>query len=614
MACCEVISKGIITSIGTFWKRHENEDFQVNLEDESVRCHSFILASCSEFFGSLLRSNMKEKQDMKVDLQNIPSDIFLLILETLYTGCELLTKDNVLEVWSAVHQLQIHFLIQHCEEFVLGNISLETLETYKKQAEFLQSEKVSEGVFKYMLEHFMTFRKTETFLRLDYGEISKLIESDSLVVTSEDLVLQSVFEWINFGEVCISTVENDNASKLTSSTEVITHSSKMDYSGQQIDTLNVSVRNELKETREESKSNDASNNSLTQSTAGSSVNQNDGALSIPTKQRDAYLLPLLKATRYFLLSDTCIANLNRNKLIRNSTQSIQFLFESLTSKICINPSGYLPPAAIHRQCSQSENMGIVNRSNNMILAHSFVLNKWYYFPDSTKLNICKLLAFNNVLFACVNHDSSSEMFLLHSVQWVSVLKLEEHIRFCLSHDTFIIFITVQNSLVYRYKPFSPITKIDIDIGAIDFAISFYQNILLFTTSDLKTKVRCWDTDSNTLSHLAELDFSAKSMTSFSDERCTYILDELGQLYQVTQLETVQFTFIDKLWSFKALELRGAVLIRGELYVCGKFPAKRDHKDSVQGIFTSCCFLKSRYLEYTSNFITFAILKTDLTEI
>ncbi|KAI8738653.1 kelch protein 8 [Biomphalaria glabrata] len=609
MASCKVISpvnisQGIIKSIGTFWKRHENEDFQVNIQDESVRCHSFILASCSEFFGSLLRSNMKEKLEMKVDLQNIPSEIFLLILQTLYTGCELLTKDNVLEVWSAVHQLQIHFLIQHCEDFVLENLSLETLETYKRHSEFLQSKKVTEGIFKYKLDNFMTFRKTETFLRLDYEEVLKFIESDKLVVTSEDLVLQSVFEWINFGEACISTVKNDNETNVTNLTEVTPHSSKMDENTK---TINAKG-NGLNEVTEKSKSNDTSNSSLIQSQNSSSVSQNYGALSIPTKQRDAHLLPLLKATRYFLLSDTCIANLNRNKLIQNSTQSIQFLLESLTCKTCINPSGYLPPAAIHRECSGFENMGIVSRTDNLILAYSFFKHKFYYSPESTKLNICKLLELNNQLFACVNYETSSEIFVFQSVKWASVSRLDEQTRFCLSHDSSIISITVQNSLVYRYKPIFPRTKIDVRIGAIDFAISFYQNILLFTTSDLKTKVRCWDTDKHTLSDLTELDFSANSMTSFSDDRSTYILDSEGKLYQVNQTETIQFTFVDRIWSFKAKELRGVVLFRKDLFVCGQFPDKKDGKRKVPNLFSSCFFLSTTSVMHTSNFISFPISK------
>ncbi|KAI8738657.1 uncharacterized protein LOC106050460 [Biomphalaria glabrata] len=616
----ESICLGLVQSIEKFWKRHENEDFQVNIEGETIRCHSFILASSSEFFGGLLRSNMKEKLDMKVDLQNIPLNIFQLILKTLYTGCELLTKDNVLEVWSAVHQLQIDFLIQHCEDFVLKNISLETLEEYKKQAEFLMSKKVSQEIFSHMLENFMTLRNTNTFLRLQFEDLLKLIESDNLVVTSEDLVLQSVYEWINFGEISAPKITCDNA---ISTTDAIDNSSKIDTSGKNIETIKVPAGNvaELTEATEESKLKDFSDNILTHTTAMSYVSQKDGFLSLATQcqgnPRDIYLLPLLKATRYFLLSEKSITNLYQTKLVQSHVHTIGFLFESLAYKTRININGYLPIAAVHRECSPFENMGIFCHSTKLLFAFSFAKQKMYYFPVSAMLNICQLTVLNNQLFASVNYESSSEIFVLQSVNWVSVCKLEEQVRFCLSHDDSIISITMPNALVYRYKPISPITKIDVDVGAIDYAIGFYQNILLFTTSDLKTKVRCWDTDKNTLSDLTELDFSANSMTSFTDDRSTYILDSLGNLYQVNQTETIQFTFIDRIWSSKVEVLRGAVLLGKVLFLNGTFPdviEKRNLPKTVKDIFSTRCNLISGPLDCTSNFISFAISKTDVTDL
>ncbi|XP_013060865.2 uncharacterized protein LOC106050447 [Biomphalaria glabrata] len=616
------ISQRIVQSIEKFWNRHENEDFQVNIDGQTIRCHSFILASCSEFFASLLRSNMKEKLEMKVDLQNIGLEIFQLILRMLYTGNDLLTKDNVLEVWAAVHQLQIDFLIQQCEDLILENLSLETLETYKTQADFLQSKKVSKGVFKYMLEHFMTIRATQAFLRLNFEELLKLIESDSLVVTSEDLVLQSVFEWINFGNSSIPTVNENDAtlplsSRDTSSTEVISHSSKTEESNKEMENVNDSAGDFNKnESTEESQSNGVSNSSLTQASAISSVSQKDGAPSAPSQCQDnprrVYLLPILKSTRYFLLSETCVANLYRNKLIQNNTQSIEFLFESLAYKTCIHVNGYMPPAAYHRRCSQFENVGLLSHSKNRMCAYSFIQNKWLRLSRSTELNIFKLLVLNNQLYACVNYESASEVFASQNQQWVSVLKLQEIVCLFLPHESHIYIITSENSKVYRFKPISSSHEIDVDIGAIDYAIRFNQNILVFTTSDLKTKVRCWDTDRNRLSHLAELeDFSAASMTSLRDNRSTYILDTLGHLFEVKQLDTVHFIFIDSVWSSRPERLDGSVLFRKTLYLCGKLPEKFNYKVKVKDIYSSFVLLRSGKVEFTSNFISCDILKSDL---
>ncbi|KAK0041927.1 kelch-like protein 8 [Biomphalaria pfeifferi] len=611
------ISQGIVHSIGTFWKRHEDEDFEVKIEGETIRCHIFILASCSEFFGSLLRSSMREKREMTVDLQNISLNIFQLILKTLYTGCELLTKDNVMEVWSAVHRLQIHFLVQHCEVFVLKNISLETLETYKKQAEFLQSEKVSEGVFKYMLENFMNFRKTKAFLRLDFEEVLKLIESDSLAVISEDLVLLSVYEWINHRGVSIPMANNATLSTSSKDLEVTTHSSQMDYSFHGIEAINVSVGgvNELKDANEENKPNDVSNSSLIQVDFISSVNQKDGAPSASSQcqdnPRNVYLLPLLKATRYFLLSEACIATLHRNKTTQNNTGTIEFFLESLAYKTYIHVNGYVPPPACHRIRSSIQNVGVVCLRNHLIVAYSFIAKQWCYFPESTQLNVFQLLVLNKVLYACVNHLGAGEVFALQNQKWFSVLKIQQEIRFFFSHETCMYIITTQDSLVYEFTPFSTGYKIEADIGAVDFALSFGREILVFTTSDLKTTVRSWDTDNNSLAHIIDLDFTARKMSSFSDDRATYILDVQGRLYELKQLETIQFSLIDRLWSFRAEELNGAVLFKKVLIVCGKFPENQVNKPNVQDIVSSIQVVTSPAGELSSNFVSYTAPKTGL---
>ncbi|XP_013060882.2 uncharacterized protein LOC106050455 [Biomphalaria glabrata] len=627
------ISLAIIQCIGKFRNSSIYEDFQVNIEGETIRCHLFILASCSEFFSSLIRSNMKEKQEMKVDLQNIPMKIFQLILKTLYTGCELLTKDNVLEVWSAVHQLQIHFLVQHCEDFILENISLETLETYKKHAEFLQSERVSEGIFKYMLENFMILRSTEAFLRLQFEDLLRLIESDSLVVTSEDLVLQSVYEWINFGESFFVTVKNEadstlkTSSKDTSLTEIIVHSSKYDDSGKNIEAIDVSseIVSELKEATEESQSNDVSNNSLTQTKSISSLSQEDGAPSAPSQcqgnPRSVYLLPLLKATRYFLLSRHCVLNLYRNKLTQSSAHVKEFFFETYFESSC-PLSGFWSPAALHRDCSSFEHLGVVCIAKNTLAAFSFQKDKWLCCSSNKSLTNCTLLVHNSVLYACLNYNTDSELFAFQNSKWVSVLAIETVTKLIISHDIFIYIINLQHSIissteqdstVIQFNPLLPSSHSEIKqaIGNPDYAISFYPKILLFEKVPRKestaTLVSAWDTDSNALSNVIELDFSAEGMVSFRDEKCTYILDDSGRLYAMNQLETIQFTFLNRLWSLRS-ELKGAVLFKGVLFLCGMFP---DDNDYQKNVFPSLKLLTAEFQDFISNFVPCTFVKSHL---
>ncbi|KAK0041925.1 kelch repeat and BTB domain-containing protein 3 [Biomphalaria pfeifferi] len=115
-----------------------------------------------------------------------------------------------------------------------------------------------------------------------------------------------------------SRAQSDNESTLTTSskdtslTEVIEHAPNIKNFSKDIADINVSVgdTNEIKEPAEVSQSNDVPNSSLTQTSAIPSLSQKDGAPSASNQsqenQRSVHLLPLLKATRYFLLSEPAL--------------------------------------------------------------------------------------------------------------------------------------------------------------------------------------------------------------------------------------------------------------------------------------------------------------------
>ncbi|KAK0048934.1 kelch-like protein 40a isoform X2 [Biomphalaria pfeifferi] len=104
------VAYGIVQGLSDFWKSEELQDFTVTLGTTKFECHRFLLAACSGFFRGLFRSGMKETELKCVTVEDISSETFELILETLYTGDGVLTNDNVIDIWRAAHQLQIMFL------------------------------------------------------------------------------------------------------------------------------------------------------------------------------------------------------------------------------------------------------------------------------------------------------------------------------------------------------------------------------------------------------------------------------------------------------------------------------------------------------------------------
>ncbi|CAL1547911.1 unnamed protein product, partial [Lymnaea stagnalis] len=185
-----------MNSIKKLYSRREVEDFIIEVDNTEIRCHRFILASCSEFFCGLFRSGMREVTYGRASLQGISCETFHLILHAIYTASDVITEGNVIAIWHASNQLQIDFMIELCEKTVVKMLSLDNFEEVYRNAKLINSRQVLCAIRTFMCEHFVLIRKMKTFLELSYNEIVSLVSDDKLVVESEDQVLESIMEWI----------------------------------------------------------------------------------------------------------------------------------------------------------------------------------------------------------------------------------------------------------------------------------------------------------------------------------------------------------------------------------------------------------------------------------
>ncbi|XP_055898400.1 uncharacterized protein LOC106050452 [Biomphalaria glabrata] len=566
------ISQGIISSIAELGRKGKFEDFEVIVEGERIKCHSFLLASCSEFFRNLLDSNMKEKQDMKVDLPNVTSKTFKLILNSLYTGEELLTNDNVLEVWSAVHMLQIRFLIQHCEDFIVDNVTIETIPEYKKQAEHFHYQRFTERVLPFMCKNFMSFRKTESFLQLDFKDLMKLIESDQMKVCSEDLVLYSIYDWVSHGKsITIQGIDKNNLRTVSKADDANGNSENISSSNQK--ELNIKG--------------DAEDSPLI-----SSQNQ--------ANERALYLHPLLKGSRYLLASDDCIRRLLMNTLTQSITEVKNFLVETSAMKLSSHLNGFWPNAAVQRDCSSYEHVGVV--CGFLIEAYSFQTKRWTYIAPWGMNPMVTVANLNGRLYGLARNQETLELVYFSKNNWSSLLSLNFEMQLFLSHDKCIYIFSSENKItkcqMANEGAFSEAYILEtevfnLSISNAEYAVSFHKNILVFESvrnyRRARTAVHEWNVTNNVWTKVAVLDFNADHMTSFNDDLYLYILDEVGNLYRVEEAETVQVTYIEKIFDIR-VKFKGCILFRKCLYVCGEVYGRGDYVSYVENVYTSLEFV------------------------
>ncbi|KAI8770724.1 kelch protein 40a isoform X2 [Biomphalaria glabrata] len=654
------VAYGIVQGLSDFWKCEELQDFTVTLGTTKFECHRFLLAACSGFFRGLFRSGMKETELKCVTVEDISSETFELILETLYTGHGVLTNDNVIDIWRAAHQLQITFLIRECENFVIKTLSFENYVDYFLNSRLLNSETVSQTVWSFILKNSNDFFRTHCFNELPLNDVLNVIRSQDLVVKSEDDVINAILRWVEFTSIKDHGETNQNVQN------------KVEKRGE-TNTLKAVVD------KHDDKCSDTCNNM-----AVSSRHEKEEELFTSNGNRRKYLFTLLSSARLCLTSQTCLDKLVRHPLVCDNTKTKDLVIEALLYLLQTENkrSGQWPSSAIHRNNSPLVNVAIVPErfgTTANIRVFCFSTQTWFRLcPLENKALDIKTFAGTEKIFYTLgtrsteNYESSettkSCKFSKSTVpQTKSVLgQQSKGFTFVASavtentssieEDTQKITITVfkyqdgswsnlafsltlppetfsavaANSFLYvlsnkQFWRLNPATRTHDqmanypDDDPISHLTNYEQMILVFSSAPKKgideTVIHCYDTKQNIWTRLNNLEGPADGMTSFKDDHFTYILQSSGDLWKMVkpQSDVVDFEHVGKLWSCD-WPVQGAVTFMNDLYIYGvKSEARKDDphlRKCLPGVFRQIIYMESNSTEL-STFLPIVLRRSDL---
>uniref|UniRef100_A0A2C9M7U3 BTB domain-containing protein n=1 Tax=Biomphalaria glabrata TaxID=6526 RepID=A0A2C9M7U3_BIOGL len=593
---------GIVQGLGDIWKCQELQDFTVTLGDTQYGCHRLLLAACSIYFRGLFRSGMKETESNCVTVEDISSETFELILETLYTGHSVLTNDNVIDIWRAAHRLQIEFLVKECENFVIKTMSLENYIDYFKVGRLFNSNAVVDVAWMFMLKNFTSFSKEHFFLELPLSDVLRLVESQSLVAKSEDNVIKAIMKWIEFAP---------NSEGLPSSRvqEVaMEDSSCLRFQKERNDSKNVNISNE------------------------------NSFVGILTGSRSMDLFALMSRARTCLASHECLEMMLGHPLVTSDKQTRDLITQALLYQLQIGKrNGQWPSSAIHRNSSFYENVAIAAEllpDRTLIKVFSFTRNKWF----STKIKsfpgteVFLLAAVDKSLYSlCVtlksHWDNEDEPYRLSLFELThnSWSEKQFHLRipplcryFFTAVNDYIYLLNSDLRTIWRLDPKSTLSVQLANIPddqPISHVTTYEHLILVFypvsVEGEAETAVDYYDTSKNTWARFNNLEGPANGMTSFKDDQSTYLLQSTGDVWKLIKTPSNQLDFehVIKLWSCDWSFLCGAVTYMDELYIYGvKCGALRDDptlRKSLPGVFSNIIYIESESIS-GSMFLPFVV--------
>ncbi|KAJ8321174.1 hypothetical protein KUTeg_001299 [Tegillarca granosa] len=170
-------------------------DITIKIDTESFRCHKVVLAAVSPYFQVMFTSDFKESREPEVELKDISSEAFRVILSYIHAEDNGLSESNISDVLKAASMLQIDCVVRRCEEFLMDHLSVDNCLNVWKVCSLYRCS-VAEKCFQFILYNFIQVCSGESFLELTQEELSQIISQDNLKVKSEEQVCDAVMWWL----------------------------------------------------------------------------------------------------------------------------------------------------------------------------------------------------------------------------------------------------------------------------------------------------------------------------------------------------------------------------------------------------------------------------------
>uniref|UniRef100_A0A2C9LXS3 BTB domain-containing protein n=1 Tax=Biomphalaria glabrata TaxID=6526 RepID=A0A2C9LXS3_BIOGL len=358
------VAVDIVQTLGQFLETEKPFDIVITSGEEKFKCSKLLLTAYSGYFRTAFSTQLNENVN-DYPLNVVSGEVFKLILQAMYTGCNIVTEDNVIEMMKAADYLNIVFLENECIRFIDRVKSSENCMEFYIAGTKYNSEKVKRMVWPIIVKHFDSIHLQKNFLDLSQDDLSKLFQDENLVTKSEDNVVEAILIWVE-GRDNMKTSTDEPGLKRRR------------------------VQSELVEVNDDTRD------------------------SFNSDNREETLLALFTNVRLFLISKKYLEKLIEHPFVKEYSLFKDLIIKALSHYVFINKRDVnWPPKATLRKYSPFEHsvfFAFKKRTNSFeIKAHLIESNRWIVIPNRlSKTTTLKLATIDTSLYAFSRRPSPSQ--------------------------------------------------------------------------------------------------------------------------------------------------------------------------------------------------------------
>ena len=157
-----VPSSTLISDLKIMVDNQELSDIVFVVEGISIYAHKILCSRCP-VLKAMLTGEMMESRSSEISIPDIRHQIFLGLLEYLYTDSTTLTVDNAMEMFQAADRFGMDRLKRLCEKLMLHSLNVHNAAHILYAADLFGAGALREKCLGFILVHFNDVSKTSAF-------------------------------------------------------------------------------------------------------------------------------------------------------------------------------------------------------------------------------------------------------------------------------------------------------------------------------------------------------------------------------------------------------------------------------------------------------------------
>lgn len=184
-------------SLNRFRENSKFNDVQLKVNENIYNVHRVVLSAASNYFEAMFTNDLAEKDQNFIEIHNVSSCIFEQLIDYIYKGEVIVSRDNVQELLSAASMFQLNEVVEYCCKFLQKQLHPSNCVGIYRFAEFHSCTMLRLETKRYIERHFAEVIVEEEFFDLPKETLEKFLRSEGLSIDREFQVLEATFKWIN---------------------------------------------------------------------------------------------------------------------------------------------------------------------------------------------------------------------------------------------------------------------------------------------------------------------------------------------------------------------------------------------------------------------------------